>query len=56
MHCYIIFPLFDKPPTAGAKLYYTSGDTHSQKGTYNTSFIAAASAYYTFQITEQDPV
>ena len=33
-----------------------SGDTHSQKGTYNTSFVPAALASCMFQITVQDPV
>jgi len=35
---------------------WQSGDTHSQKGTYNTSFVPAVLASCTFQITEQDPV
>jgi len=33
-----------------------SGDTHSKKGTYNTSFVPAALASCAFQITVQDPV
>jgi len=33
----------------------TSGDTHSQKETYNASFVPAALASCTFQITVQDP-
>ena len=31
------------------------GDTHSQKGTYNTSFVPAALASCTFQITVHNP-
>jgi len=48
--------LSDKLPTASAELCCTSGDTHSQKGTYNTSFVPAALASCTFQIIIQDPV
>jgi len=43
-------------PTASAELGCTSGDTHSQKGTYNTSFVSAALASSAFQITVQDLV
>ena len=43
MHCYI-------------NTLPTPGDTHSQKGTNNTSFVTAALASYMFQITVQDPV
>jgi len=38
------------------ELCCTSCDTHSQKGTYNTSFVPAALASCTFQIIKQDPV
>ena len=49
-------PLYHKPPTASAELCCTSGDTHSQKGTYNVSFIPTGLVSCTFQITIQDPV
>ena len=38
------------------ELCCASGDTHSPKGTYNTSFVPATLASCTFQIIVQDPV
>ena len=46
----------NKPPTASAKLCCTSGDAHSQKWTYNCSFVPATLTSCTLQITLQDPV
>ena len=58
LQCITIYypPLSDQPPTASTELCCTSGDTHSQKGTYNTSFVPAALASRTCQITVKDPV
>jgi len=56
MHYYIISPLSDQPPTPSEELCCTSGDMHSEKRTYNTSFVPAALASCTFQIIVQDPV
>jgi len=57
MNCYIISPsLSDKPPTVSAGLCCTSGDTHLQKGTYNTSFVPVALASCMFHITVENPV
>ena len=49
MHCYTICPSLWQ---TSAELCCGSGYTHSQKGTYNTSFVPAAP----FQLTLQDPV
>jgi len=42
--------------TKSAELCCTSGDTHSQKGIYNTSFVPAVLASCTFPITVQYPI
>ena len=48
--------LSDKPSTESAELCCTFGDTRTQKGTYNSSFVPAALTSCTFQITLQDSV
>ena len=55
MHCYIISLSLSLSLTNRIQRVQNC-DTHSRKGTYNTSFIPAALASCTFKITVQDPV